>query len=102
MHAPSEKCFLGGGTYVCVCMSVDMTYDATIDTGGERIRVCFTRVWGHEYVITSRLEIAVWENKTRRPPSVGVLSTEPHSQSRAASALKAPLLGRAPFPSWWS
>jgi hypothetical protein len=38
-HAPPEKYFLGGCTYVCVCMCVDMTYDATIDTGGERNRV---------------------------------------------------------------
>ena len=37
-HAPPEKYFLGGYTYVCVCMCVDMTYDATIDTGGERNR----------------------------------------------------------------
>jgi hypothetical protein len=26
-------------TYVCVCMCVDKTYDATIDTWGERNRV---------------------------------------------------------------
>jgi hypothetical protein len=38
-HAPPEKYFLGGCTYVCVCMCVDVTYDATIDTGGERNRV---------------------------------------------------------------
>jgi hypothetical protein len=38
-HAPPEKYFLGGCTYVCVCMCVNMTYDATIDTGGERNRV---------------------------------------------------------------
>ena len=44
---------------MCVCVCVDMTYDATIDTGGERNRVWFTRVWGHEYVITPLLEIAV-------------------------------------------
>ena len=28
-------------------------------------------MWGHEYVITSLLEIAVSKNKTRRPPSAG-------------------------------
>ena len=39
LHAPSEKYFLGVCTYVCVCMCVDVTYDATIDTGGERNRV---------------------------------------------------------------
>ena len=38
-HAPPEKYLLGGCTYVCVRMRVDMTYDATIDTGGERNRV---------------------------------------------------------------
>ena len=32
---PPEKYFLGECTYVCVCC-VDMTYDVTIDTGGER------------------------------------------------------------------
>jgi hypothetical protein len=47
------------GARMCVCMCVDMTYDATIDTGGDRNRVCFTMVWGHEYVITSLLEIPV-------------------------------------------
>ena len=51
----------------------------------------FTRVWGHEYVITSLLEIAVSKNKNEAAPiSWGVLSTEPHSQPRAASAWKAP------------
>jgi hypothetical protein len=58
-HALPEKYFLGGCTYVCVCMCVDMTYDATIDTGAERNKVCFTRVWCHDYVITSLVEIAV-------------------------------------------
>jgi hypothetical protein len=38
-HAPPEKYFLSGITYVCVCVCVDMTYDATIDTGGERNRL---------------------------------------------------------------
>ena len=42
-HAPHEKYFLVGCTYVCVCVCVcvcvNMTYDATIDTGGERNRV---------------------------------------------------------------
>jgi hypothetical protein len=28
-------------------------------------------VWGHEYVITSLLEIAVSENKTKWPPPAG-------------------------------
>jgi hypothetical protein len=36
LHAPPEKYFLGGCTYLCVRTCVDMTYDATIDTGGER------------------------------------------------------------------
>ena len=36
-HSPPEKYFLGGYTYVCVCMCVDMTYDATIDTGESEI-----------------------------------------------------------------
>jgi hypothetical protein len=34
---------------------------------------------------TSLLEIAVCENKTKRPRQLGVLSTEPHSQPCAAS-----------------
>ena len=58
-HAPPEKYFRSGRSCVCLCVCVDMTYDATIDTGEERNKVWFTRVWGHKYVITSLLEIAV-------------------------------------------
>jgi hypothetical protein len=44
---------------MCVCVCVDMTYNATIDTGGERNILLFIRVWGHDYVVTSLEEFPV-------------------------------------------
>jgi hypothetical protein len=38
-HAPPEKYILGVCTCVYVCVCVDMTRGAMIDTGGERNRV---------------------------------------------------------------
>ena len=44
-------------------------------------------------MITSLLELAVWENKRGDPNQLGVLSTEPHLQPLAACAWKAPYSG---------
>jgi hypothetical protein len=66
------------GARVCLCMCVDMTYDATIDTGESELgcdSLGCGLLWGHGYVSTSLLKIAISENKRGGPHyQLGVLS----------------------------